>query len=163
MDIAGIINDLTKILALVKPHAPWIGYLFLFAFVGEVSKRHLYSPGNVARLQRDADKLWNRGGKWGKVAALFPLALLRIPFAYHPMIVGFVVGLIPSMPLEAGVHYGTQSAVYVMSAGIFSLSLYALLERVWEFVWTYVLRKEGPAPDLPLPGEESDPTEEKTS
>ncbi len=61
--------------------------------------------------------------------------------------------------MEKGIDYGTYSAIYVMSAGIVSLSFYKILEQFWEFVWKYVLRKEGPAPELPLPGErDSDPS-----
>ncbi len=152
MDLDSTLIDLGKALAVAKPHWPWFMYVAIFAFIGEVSKRRIYTPANIARMQREADRLWNLG-KGGKFFALFPLLMVRIPFEFHPALAGFVLGLIPGVPVSEGVHYGAMSVIYCVTAGIVSLSFYKLLERVWEFVWTNIFRKDGPAPDLPLPGE----------
>jgi hypothetical protein len=47
-----------------------------------------------------------------------------------PAILGFGIGLIPGITTPSIVSYGIESALYFMTAGIFSVWIYGLAERV---------------------------------
>jgi hypothetical protein len=85
------------------------------------------------------------------------LVLTRSPLPFHPIAAGFLLGLIPGVPLSTGVEYGIQSVMYCMGAGWLSLSLYDLLHAIYKFVWKNVLRQSSPPPEIHLPGEDSIP------
>lgn len=140
----------------IKLHLPFFAYTAFFAFVGEVSKRHIFTDANEKLMEKQADKLWNKKGIY-RVPALIILALTRSPLAFHPVAAGFLLGLIPGIPLSAGVHYGIQSIMYCMGAGWLSLAFYDILHAVYKFVWKNVLRQTTPPPEIHLPGEDSVP------
>ncbi len=59
MDLNSTLADMGKVLVIAKPHWPWFLYVAIFAFMGEVGKRKVFSVENAARMEREADKLWN--------------------------------------------------------------------------------------------------------
>lgn len=154
MTLDSVLTDLGKLYVLAAPHWPFFAYTALFAFVGEVMKRQVITPTNTVKLEKHADIWWNRKG-FGYVIAVIILTWTRVPLALHPLAAGFVLGSIPGIPVSKGVHYGAQSVIYCVSAGMASTALYSTLRAVWGFVWTYVLRKTEPVPNIQLPGEPS--------
>ena len=140
-------SELAVIWPLIVAHWPFFAYAFAFAFIGEVAKRHIFTPSNVAGMETEARKWWNRKGANRAVAVLI-LALARTPFEYHPAIAGLLLGLVPGIPLSAGVHYGVQSMVYCASSGVLSLSLYAIVHAFLRF---YVPAKSPQHPQLQQP------------
>lgn len=154
MTLESVFTDLNKILVIAGPHWPFFVYTGMFAFVGEVMKRQVLTPANEAKLEKEASRWWNRKGV-GYFVAVCILTTTRIPLPLHPMIAGFFLGFIPGIPLSAGVHYGAQSVLYCMGAGIASNSLYAVIRAGFKFWWTNIARKTEPVPDLVLPGDPS--------
>ena len=150
MDIAGILSDTQLVLAFMGPHWPFFLYTFLFAFVGEVSKRQVFTPENKLAMKVQANKFWNHS-TLGKAWACVILAFVRVPFEFHPMIAGIVLGNIPGVPVSAGVTYGILSSLYCMSAGVLSLGRFAFGNGLIKFWWRVILRRTDDVP-FQLPG-----------
>lgn len=155
MDLDSLFASFGKLYTLVKPHGPFFLYMFIFAFIGEVSKRKLFTKTNIKAMEKTADKLWNQG-KSSRILSVFVLIFARTPFEFHPMVAGLILGLFPGIPMSKGVGYGIPTMLYCMFAGIMSLAFYDLLHAVYKVWWKYVLRKDDPPPDIYLPGEEPD-------
>lgn len=152
MNVDQIITDTQKVVAVLGPHWPFLVYTFTFAFIGEVMKKYVLSPTSTPKLQKEADRYWNKGGFW-YVPAIVLVSWLRVPLPLHPLAAGIILGLIPGVPVSAGVVYGIQSVLYCMSAGMLSTALYSTIRAVFTFVWLHVLRKPEPVPYFQLPGD----------
>lgn len=160
MDLDVVFNEALRLVGPVL-HRHWSFFMYtaILAFVGEVMQRHVFTAKNLEWFDKEGVKQWNRKGGW-RVLSVFTLAFAHTPFAFHPAVAGFLLGLIPGVAVASGVHYGIQSALYCMGAGIASLAFYDIIHAVFNIWWKYILRRTEPVPVITLPGEEVSTNEE---
>lgn len=157
MDFAVIYAELVKVVAVAAPHWYFFAYAFILAFLGEISKRYVFTERNIASMEKLGTKLWNVGG-FSRISATIVLAFARMPFALHPVIVGTLAAFIPGLPFSPGIMVGVQAVIYMFMAAMLSLAIYDFLRGVWKLVWVYLFKSTDPVPEIHFPGEE-DPNE----
>lgn len=84
----------------VAPHWPWVAGYFGFYFVGAFMKAQVWTKRR-ARTSK-------------------PFHFMRRTMAMHPVLVGALVGALPSMPVSPGIEYPLGAMLYWCSAGMAS-------------------------------------------
>ena len=117
----------------IAPHWPFAAAALIFAFIGQVMKGAVWTEANFLRWRIDKPNpiLW-RFFWWGRKT--MPL---------HPVAAGALLGLVPNVPVGAGIEGGPATVLYFAFAGVISTWAFALVKS-----WA---KKKGI--DLKLPGE----------
>ena len=105
----------------VIPHWPFIFACLIFAMGGQVAKATVFTKANVLKYKQSGPALVGELIWWGRKT----LPML-------PVVLGFMLGSMPGMPVSSVMVDPTQAAVqlYYAGAGIVSTWAFAILKSV---------------------------------